>query len=110
AKEFVTKAGDAALFSQREAQEKALQAQLASLEVRVQHELEKPFAQIKLAPIATELNQIVQQNKDFAPEVAKAETLLAHMQKTYMSKSIATVESAEEMKKAKSEAAKSETA
>jgi hypothetical protein len=88
AKEFVTKIGTSQTFYELETQKKHTEEKLAQLEHILQEEFKKPFQDIHLNTIATELNQIIAKNKEFPQQVEKAQTLLKNMQETYLKKSI----------------------
>jgi len=88
AKDFVTKAGDATLFSQYQLREKETRQALRTIEASLNQEFEKPFAQIQLAETANKLQEIIVQNKDLPQEVEKAQALMEKMQKLYLAKSL----------------------
>ena len=90
AKDFVVQEGDATLYTEHEEHQKTLQARLTTLDSTVKTELKKPFSKIELAPIAKELQEIIQKNNDYPQEKEQAEALLLTIQKEYLSKSIET--------------------
>jgi len=87
-KDYVTKAGPESLYTILEEKMKSMQDKLAILEKSIDEELKKPFAAIKLAPYAKELNAIAQQNSDFPEQAQKAQLLLKKMQEEYLEKSL----------------------
>lgn len=89
AKEFVHRIGDAQTYYTIEKKRAELSTQLAALELSLTEELQKPFREIQLQRITSELNDIISQNKEEVLLVEKAEFLVKKMQETYLEKSIA---------------------
>jgi hypothetical protein len=89
AKEYVSPAGDAKLYDAIEKKRSETEHKLATIEAQMQQELSKQFKDIKLAPLAEQLNQIISGNAEMPRQKEKAEALLKIMQEAYLQKSIA---------------------
>lgn len=89
AKEFVHRIGDAQTYFAIEKKRAELNTQLAALELALTEELQKPFREIQLQRITSELNEIISQNKEEPLLVEKAEHLVKKMQESYLEKSVA---------------------
>lgn len=92
AKDYVQRAGDAAFFAKQESRKQDAAKTLADIEATLDKELEKPFHKIQLATIHARLNQFISEHKDMPQAVSQAETLIAHMQQLYLTRSVALKE------------------
>ncbi len=88
AKEFVTKIGNKNLFASLQKRKEELNKSLSSIEAAMQQELQKPFSEIAIAPIANRLNNIISNNQDLPQQTEKAKDLLHHLQEIYLAKSV----------------------
>lgn len=92
AKEYVEKIGDANYMARWNKRKEEVSVLIATASKNSQMELSKPFDQINIDPINSDLNKVVNQYSDFTEEVAKAKELLTTIQTAYLSKKVAYME------------------
>lgn len=92
AKEYVQRIGDVSIFKEIAQRKSRLEHRLVKIEENMNQELEKPFREIKLAPIAAQLHVIIEQNGDLPHYTERAEAILHNMQESYLQKSMASMQ------------------
>lgn len=92
AKEFVDKAGDVNLMAQIAKKRDDVNSLLESTYTIGQQELAKPYPEIKLDGIIRNYQNLMNQEKDFPDQAARAKELLKSLQEAYLQKKIAYLE------------------
>lgn len=92
AKEYIEKIGDANLMAQILKKRDDINQLLSSTLLLSQHELQKPFPDIKLDSITKNYHKIMDQAKEFPEQAARAKELLQTLNNTYVQKKIAYLE------------------
>lgn len=92
AKDYVQKVGDQNFYARQETRRADAYKTLKELEVALDKELQKPFHKIQLAALSEQLNQFVKEHKDMPQAAQQAESLIAHMQQMYLTRSVAAAE------------------
>jgi len=87
AKEYVENIGNASLYTTIQTRQSELSRQLDTLETSIKKELQKPFHEIQLVPLVSELKVIVAKNSDLPEQVHRAEHLIAFAQEEYLTQS-----------------------
>ncbi len=88
AKELISKAGSANLYTERQQRLQDVQRQLNGIEAQLEEQLQKPFPEIELSPLVSQLTKICMENKDLPQEVQVAQALVTKMQENYLAKSL----------------------
>lgn len=86
AKEYVKNIGSPSLMATLQQRREKINAILTNAAVESEFELNKPYAQINLEPIAQNLNTAIAEYSDFPEEVAKAKEQLTKNQTAYSNK------------------------
>lgn len=92
AKEFVEKAGDVNLMAQIAKKRDEVNTLLESTYTIGQQELAKPFPDIKIDGLVRNYQKIIDQQKDFPDQAARAKDLLKSLQEVYLQRKIAYLE------------------
>ncbi len=84
AKEYVKRIGNKALYAQLEKKQKKIATEWNSIQESVHSELEKPFHDIQLAPLANQLKSLEVSASDFPDLAQKIRNTLSYMQEEYL--------------------------
>lgn len=87
AKSYITKVGDASFYQKTVAKRAQIAAKLDQLEHAVRSELQKPFQDIQLVPLVTDLKTIAAQNQEFPELASRAQVLIQTTQEEYLARS-----------------------
>lgn len=92
-KDYIDKMGDAGLMARLEKRKEEAKNLLLTAQTTGESEMQKPFDQININPIAAEYQRIVNDYQDFPEFTSRAKQALTALQEAYLAKKIAYLES-----------------